>query len=498
MDKGCTDFGLYLGTCGSATSDGDCKDGGQAVWECIDMGPVNCWAEVEACAGTSVCWDPIFGAATCIDDGHADFCKAWKDAGSGCLHGESDCDSDGECLGSLVCVGPIIVGQDGCCNEGEGWDGEVCSGQAPEEPVCPGGCLDIGEVSDSFEHPFVGNQSANGLWEKQVGAWYCTLDGGQVDNEDGDLVIGVTAGGVACGQVDSGTSDFYYGSYRASMKTSSVPGTCASLFFYGEDGISEVDIEILSNEDGEHTVHFVVHPSGGLPCGSANHKCVDMAVAPSSGFHEYGFDILPGEAKFFIDGAEVASIDSFIPEAPGGMIINHWAGNPNWTGAPPAQAAELLVEWFEYTPAGLCNVCGQCGNDIVNEDEDCDGPFLNGATCASLGYGGGDLICTGCAFNASGCDTEPSCGDGVCNSEEDCGICPETWSCNETGVCVPGGVPGEDTTGGDTIPWDPNWQVESDGGAKSGGCAAAPTGSVAAGMVLVLLGLAALRRRARA
>ncbi len=438
----CAALGYPLGDCDGAASDGDCAAGFGAVWECVDAGPVNCWEVKETCSGGAVCFDSWSAPAVCVPPSHEDFCHAMEAAGSGCAYGQSDCDSNGECLGDLVCVGPLLQGVDGCCNAGEDWDGVACSGAPPDDPQCPAGCLQMGAMSDGFEMPFPETTSANGLWEKQSGPWHCTLSPGQVSVADGALRLGVTAGGVACGQVDAANDDFFYGSYRASMKTPSAAGTCTSMFFYGGSGVGEVDIEILSSEDGAHTVHFSVQPTGGQPCGSANHKCHTLPTAPSAAFHEYGFDILPGEVVFFVDGVEVAAIQSFVPETPGRLIFNHWAGNPDWTGAPPSQDSTALIEWFEYAPAGYCAVCGQCGNDVVNPSEDCDGPFLDGATCASLGYGSGALDCSGCAYDVSGCAVEASCGDGLCDADEgcedcpaDCGVCP--LMCGDA-ICSPG------------------------------------------------------------
>lgn len=46
-----------------------------------------------------------------------------------------------------------------------------------------------------------------------------------------------------------------------------------------------------------------------------------------------------------------------------------------------------------------------CGNGVVDADEQCDGADLNGASCASLGFAnGGNLTCLGnCAYNLNSC-----------------------------------------------------------------------------------------------
>lgn len=44
-----------------------------------------------------------------------------------------------------------------------------------------------------------------------------------------------------------------------------------------------------------------------------------------------------------------------------------------------------------------------CGDGVVDTAEDCDGSNTNGAGCGSLGFAGGTLGCSACAFNASAC-----------------------------------------------------------------------------------------------
>ena len=45
-----------------------------------------------------------------------------------------------------------------------------------------------------------------------------------------------------------------------------------------------------------------------------------------------------------------------------------------------------------------------CGDGIIEGREDCEGEDLNGQTCESLGYGGGELTCDiACSFDTSDC-----------------------------------------------------------------------------------------------
>ena len=48
---------------------------------------------------------------------------------------------------------------------------------------------------------------------------------------------------------------------------------------------------------------------------------------------------------------------------------------------------------------------GNCGDGVIDSNEQCDGMDLNGFTCTQLGYGGGTLACdpVTCTYDTSGC-----------------------------------------------------------------------------------------------
>ncbi len=63
----------------------------------------------------------------------------------------------------------------------------------------------------------------------------------------------------------------------------------------------------------------------------------------------------------------------------------------------------------------------ECGNGEREHGEDCDGGDLGNTTCDDLGFGGGDLMCSGdCRFIVDGCDGAGFCGDGVAGPGEQC------------------------------------------------------------------------------
>ncbi|MBC8070243.1 MAG: lamin tail domain-containing protein [Deltaproteobacteria bacterium] len=74
--------------------------------------------------------------------------------------------------------------------------------------------------------------------------------------------------------------------------------------------------------------------------------------------------------------------------------------------------------------------CPDCGNDVVEPGEDCDGD-TNGTTCVELGWFAGELSCSNlCSFDESSCS---SCGNGVVDAGESCdGEVPP--SCEDNGL----------------------------------------------------------------
>ncbi|HUE29308.1 MAG TPA: hypothetical protein VMR79_00430, partial [Verrucomicrobiae bacterium] len=70
---------------------------------------------------------------------------------------------------------------------------------------------------------------------------------------------------------------------------------------------------------------------------------------------------------------------------------------------------------------GECTCAMTCGTVAgIQPGEDCDGADLGGATCVSLGFGGGTLACSpDCAFDTSQCGPE-RCGDGLVGPDEQC------------------------------------------------------------------------------
>ncbi|MBU1068191.1 hypothetical protein KJ975_01360 [Myxococcota bacterium] len=71
-----------------------------------------------------------------------------------------------------------------------------------------------------------------------------------------------------------------------------------------------------------------------------------------------------------------------------------------------------------------CEFSAHCGNDLVEDPyEQCDGENLNGQTCQSLDYSGGQLACgSDCMWDVSSCESPDTCGNGIIGTDglEEC------------------------------------------------------------------------------
>jgi len=70
----------------------------------------------------------------------------------------------------------------------------------------------------------------------------------------------------------------------------------------------------------------------------------------------------------------------------------------------------------------ITDACFSCGDGSKSLGEACDGDDFGGATCTSLGFGSGSLLCSVDCQTVidTGCEALPSCGDGQQNGGELC------------------------------------------------------------------------------
>ncbi|GEM_PF-2254255 len=132
-------------------------------------------------------------------------------------------------------------------------------------------------------------------------------------------------------------------------------------------------------------------------------------------------------------------------------------------GCSPSCGTE--AQWVCTGEPSACTRAAFCGNNLIEASELCDGSALNNATCVSQGFDSGTLRCnSNCAFDTSACTAEedtprsapptPTCGDGVCQTENsetnvscpaDCTVFGVPASQTQTLANPPFGVAPQDT-----------------------------------------------------
>ncbi|TLD29301.1 hypothetical protein PspLS_03947 [Pyricularia sp. CBS 133598] len=160
---------------------------------------------------------------------------------------------------------------------------------------------------------------------------------------------------VPSAELDSARSDLLWGSFRAGLKLTGDPGTCAAFFWYYND-TQEIDMEFLSQEfDASKNifpVNLVLQSRAAAEAGynaqaTGNFKKINLPFDPTREFHEYRMDFLPRRVIFYADGQPLAEMTGdAVPDHPGHLILQHWSnGNTLWSGGPPPRDAVLTVAY---------------------------------------------------------------------------------------------------------------------------------------------------------
>jgi beta-glucanase (GH16 family) len=192
-------------------------------------------------------------------------------------------------------------------------------------------------------------------------------------------------GYIKTGQVDSARTDMLWGTYRASMKLTPTNGTCAAFFWvcshpagcvrwqvvlmssqYFDDS-QEIDMEFLSDQfnftNGSFPVNLVLQANKSIKSGfnsadTGNFRRIYLPFDPTTSYHEYRIDYVPGSIVFYADTEVLTRFDaSTIPFSPGHLILTHWSnGNILWSAGPPVTNATLSVGYVKaYFNSSLPN-----------------------------------------------------------------------------------------------------------------------------------------------
>jgi hypothetical protein len=196
-------------------------------------------------------------------------------------------------------------------------------------------------------------------------------------------------------------SDFHFGRYRFLVRVpdarslSHPHGFVLGLFVYQvhhQQPANEIDIEFLrwqGSRDVAGRVFFVAHtPTGShQPCVEQGTACVPHPPVsrPRNAAGRlvwYGFDWTPERVTWFVDHRAVRTIQGAqrIPQQPGRLIVNTWAGVEEWGGAAPPPGTQLVSEIHEvrYTPMRAGRFTQNAGGAGSSADSSEDGQTNGG------------------------------------------------------------------------------------------------------------------------
>lgn len=147
-----------------------------------------------------------------------------------------------------------------------------------------------------------------------------------------------------CAEITSKRSDFKYGSYRASIKTSKTPGGVVGWFTYRDSPLNEIDVEMLTKDISD--LHFTLHHIQT----NVDYKLKKLDFDPSAAFHEYRFDWYPDKVEYFVDGKPYATLSNKVPDMESRIMLNHWSGNiAGWGGPAPTRDMFMYVDWMAFS-----------------------------------------------------------------------------------------------------------------------------------------------------
>jgi hypothetical protein len=193
---------------------------------------------------------------------------------------------------------------------------------------------------------------------------------------------------VPIAELNSVRQDMLWGSYRAGIKLTGTPGTCGAFFWvspprqfvvfthlplrlsqrfrpilihlclqYFNDS-QEIDMEFLSSqfsvENNTFPVNLVLQSAqsaaqGFSTAGANNYVVANLPFNPTTAFHEYRIDFVPGSVVFYADSHVLATMktSTSVPQ-PGHLILTHWSnGNPLWSAGPPTQDATMTISYVK-------------------------------------------------------------------------------------------------------------------------------------------------------
>lgn len=174
---------------------------------------------------------------------------------------------------------------------------------------------------------------------------------------DGELTISMTdhGGWWSAGGLSQGWEGQTYGRFEVRAKVDPGQGTQGVLVLWPTDNVYPPEIDLLETPEGDRSkAHFTVHWDGG---GGADHYEGQSFSLDTSQWHTYAVDWTPERLTYYIDGREMYSTTSNVPQEPMALGFSGWVSSDGQTwfnGGPdattPAQV-NLHVDWARISVA---------------------------------------------------------------------------------------------------------------------------------------------------
>ncbi|KAJ3039888.1 hypothetical protein HDV00_011671 [Rhizophlyctis rosea] len=115
-------------------------------------------------------------------------------------------------------------------------------------------------------------------------------------------------------------------------------------FFYYHDDANEIDMEVLSKDNANHEINFVLQLVKYLADGVTPTKdTLNVTRLPhdlSDDFHTYRFDWLNNVVNFYVDDVMLLAMNSHVPNVGGAVYWDNWS---NGMVADSLQSERLQV-----------------------------------------------------------------------------------------------------------------------------------------------------------
>lgn len=161
-----------------------------------------------------------------------------------------------------------------------------------------------------------------------------------------DLSVDPKRSGVTSSSISSNFK-VLYGSFRANVSITSIPGTSFGFFYY-RNNYQEIDMEILSYENDR--VRTAIQPIIRDSSGTANalsHRAINATLEGT--FTELRFDWFPSHVDFYVNGEWTHNLTVNVPHTEGKIVFNHRSnGNPKWSRGPPPEIATVKIQSMDF------------------------------------------------------------------------------------------------------------------------------------------------------